>query len=240
MTTWNPNALLPTLTGAGTVLARNFEIFAGAPTGDALSLMAAPTGTRFSIGQRDGQAITAELSERGRGIPEDVYFDVSDADQATEIRLNVEENGTAGLLHFFMTPEETFLFNIDTRYFENDSRRDRRRPAMKNGAGTVLLTWLATQAALRGVAFAVTGIENFKVADIIFKQGLIAAGTGRVEFCHSYKEGRYACVRKFSLDNETALYGYETHHLDYPKRFLIISGRPSPRLKTFRSQAGLS
>jgi hypothetical protein len=223
----NPITLLPSLSattaGVGTAC-QDLQIFAASPSGDASFFIEASRGERFLLAQRDSQVITAELIERGQGLPEDVFFEVADPKQVREIKLLVQENGTAGLLHFFLTPQETFLFEIDTR------NRTEYGPAMKKGAGSILLTWLATQAALRGVQFAVTGIENFKVADILVKQGLIAAGTGRVEFYHSYKEGRYACTKKFSLDSESSLYAYQSFRLDYPKKFLVISGRAEPRL----------
>jgi len=131
-------------------------------------------GRRLPIAEREGREIAIrierhELNQNGDPItPEGV----------TKLHFSVEEGETRGKVFTYFGGRDLTLYFLDL-----EESMITGGPSMRPGAGSIVMTWLAEQAAMQGKNFNVTRITSAQTVRILQRQGLIDPIHSRVEAC---------------------------------------------------------
>lgn len=119
-------------------------------------------GAEAVIAKREGRDITLKTGWLSTRLP--AYETLPEG----TLRLNfrVEEGDRQGIAVVYLQKDAIHLQNIDT---------ERMRP----GVGTMLIDWLATQAALRGMSFHIRDTHNPQIFRILNREGIFLTGSAR-------------------------------------------------------------
>lgn len=174
-------------------------------------------GTERSIARREGRDITLKLVETDRtGLLHD-YF----THGLRKLKFEVREGEERGALTIYHQPGEINLFNVHTRPlpFESPSKA-----SLPPGAGTILMDWVATQAALRRETFNLIRINEPRIFDLVVRRGLLRIEESKLQACY-FEE-----VHGHSVEGEGAFSDLAFREANRGAHFLNIVGRPNPEL----------
>ncbi len=147
-------------------------------------------GAEAVIAKREGRELSLKTSWLSARLP--AYESLPPG----TLRLNfrIEEGDRQGIAVAYLEKDAIHLQNLET---------DRMRP----GAGTLLIDWLATQAALRGMRFHLRDTHNPQIFRILNRERIFAPATGRAE--GSFHDPLTAEKIRVSGPIEDSLFGEE-------------------------------
>jgi hypothetical protein len=155
-------------------------------------------GERIPIAEREGGTIAIRIQRHEVNREADPIT----PEGVTKLNFTVEEGETRGKVFAYFDREAVTLYFIDL-----EESMITGGPAMRRGAGSIVLTWLAEQAAAQGKVFQVTRITSDQTVKILRRQGLIDP-SACVEACtrlrpESYDE-EYRVDATFPFGDEAA------------------------------------
>ena len=171
-------------------------------------------GTERVVAVRDGREIRLRLDEAYRTAEQNDFYNPDVPAYGFEIL----EGPHRGRLTIYLEPDRVHLFSIRTQEPGMEGRE------MLPGVGTILIDWLATQAAQRGQLFSVLGITEPRIFHILNRSSLFAPGTAWVEAARFKRPYGHRVVEIGRLGDGAFLY---RHH---SKGFYNAWGQPHPEL----------
>ncbi|MCC6272405.1 MAG: hypothetical protein IT572_02960 [Deltaproteobacteria bacterium] len=121
-------------------------------------------GAEAVIAKREGRELSLKTSWLSLRLPAHESLPPG----TLRLNLRIEEGDRQGIAVVYLEKDAIHLQNLET---------DRMRP----GAGTLLIDWLATQAALRGMRFHLRDTHNPQIFRILNREGIFAPGTAWAE-----------------------------------------------------------
>jgi hypothetical protein len=179
----------------------------------------AAEGQAFPIAQRGPDPILLKIEKRAPYPISNSFF----SSGTPGFRFTLEEGNTRGEGALLLEAKCLSLFSLAT------APESSTHP-MAPGAGSIVMDWLAAQAALQQKGLRILQIENPQHLNIFMRQGLLDTANTVVEACRWTDKawGRYTVTETFPL-NADALQSSP------PPDFFNIRGRPHPRLFEMRS-----
>lgn len=209
----NPELLPPTLRSA--VAARGgehpYEIQVD-PLRNFLS-----SGHEAVIARRHGREIRARVTASRLAGPEDRFMPA----ETPLLELELKEGGERGLLQMYVEPGRLIPANLITQ------EGPYRMPA---GAGTVILDWIYTQAAIHGMEIHHLNVKNSQIVRILSRRGLMVPESARVQAGYwDFVYGTFEPEGTLPY-REEALLQHFAPRLFAMSPLLQIQGRPNPEL----------
>ncbi|MCC6273262.1 MAG: hypothetical protein IT572_07315 [Deltaproteobacteria bacterium] len=174
-------------------------------------------GHEAVIARRDGREIRARVTGSRLAGPEDRFMPAG----THLLELELSEGGERGLLQMYVEPGRLIPANLITQ------EGPYRMPA---GAGTVILDWIYTQAAIHGMEIHHLNVKNSQIVRILSRRGLMVPESARVQA--GYWDFVYGTFEpEGSLPyREEALLQHFAPRLFAMSPLLQIQGRPNPEL----------
>lgn len=174
-------------------------------------------GHEAVIARRDGRELRARVADSRRVGPEDRFMPAG----TQLLELELSEGGERGLLQMYVEPGRLIPANLITQ------EGPYRMPA---GAGTVVLDWIYTQAAIHGMEIHHLNVKNPQIVRILSRRGWMVPESARVQA--GYWDFVYGTFEpEASLPyREEALLQHFAPRLFAMSPLLQIQGRPNPEL----------
>ncbi len=158
------------------------------------------------IAQRDGGEISLELKASGRTAVADGFYPVG----TPWVDFLIHEGPHRGHAKIYLEPGQLTLEAIQTQSFQK-------------GAGTIVMDWLATQAALHGMNFGVNTIVNSQILRILSRSQLLKPGAAVLEAC-TY------CSTGFDVQERGPFEDFGVLARNPFRDFSKVRGAPNPTL----------
>lgn len=171
-------------------------------------------GVERVVATRDGREIRLRLDEAYRTAEQNDFYNPG----VPAYEFEILEGPHRGRLTVYLEPDRVHLFSIRTQEPGMEGRE------MLPGVGTILIDWLATQAAQRGQLFSVLGITEPRIFHILNRNSLFQPGTAWVEAARFKRPYGHRVVEIGRLGDGAFLY---RHH---SKGFYNAWGQPHPEL----------
>ncbi len=147
-------------------------------------------------------------------------------------RFLIREGESLGLMTIFLEKGQLQLFNIQ------NTEGTQNRGELLPGAGTMVLDWLASQAAMRGDRFSILNVTNPRIFHILKERSLYSR-FNLVEFCQLDGKHGHRISSMAPLENDA----FRARH--WRKGFFNVRGDANPELlppelRRARAQRGFS
>ncbi len=174
-------------------------------------------GHEAVIARRDGREIRARVTGSRPAGPEDRFMPAG----TQLLELTLSEGGERGLLQMYVEPGRLIPANLMTQ------EGPYRMPA---GAGTVVLDWIYTQAAIHGMEIHHLNVKNPQIVRILSRRGLMVPESARVQAGYwDFVYGTFEPEGTLPY-REEALLQHFAPRLFAMSPLLQIQGRPNPEM----------